>query len=138
MKALQREIRELRHHLPCSASSTIFVRYDRRKPYFMKVGCNAHETLGWMCHWFPVQALITGPEDTPYHCGAFVFDIFFPDNYPNVPPQVLLRTTGGGTVRFNPNLYDSGKVCLSLLGTWSGTHACEKWTNKSTLLQVRG
>ena len=27
---------------------------------------------------------------------------------------------GSGTVRFNPNLYQNGKVCLSLLGTWSG------------------
>ena len=33
-----------------------------------------------------------------------------------------LRTTGGGTVRFNPNLYNSGKVCLSLLGTWPGRY----------------
>ena len=42
-------------------------------------------------------------------------------------------TTGGGTVRFNPNLYANGKVCLSLLGTWSG----EPWMpQKSTLLQV--
>ena len=31
-----------------------------------------------------------------------------------------LLTTGGGTVRFNPNLYANGKVCLSILGTWSG------------------
>ena len=23
-------------------------------------------------------------------------------------------------VRFNPNLYENGKVCLSILGTWSG------------------
>ena len=23
-------------------------------------------------------------------------------------------------VRFNPNLYQCGKVCLSILGTWSG------------------
>lgn len=23
-------------------------------------------------------------------------------------------------MRFNPNLYAEGKVCLSLLGTWSG------------------
>lgn len=36
-------------------------------------------------------------------------------------------------VRFNPNLYESGKVCLSLLGTWSGP----SWTpGESTLLQV--
>lgn len=36
--------------------------------------------------------------------------------------QVNLQTTGKGTVRFNPNLYNCGKVCLSLLGTslnWS-------------------
>lgn len=32
----------------------------------------------------------------------------------------MLKTTGGGTVRFNPNLYANGKVCLSILGTWSG------------------
>ena len=31
-----------------------------------------------------------------------------------------LLTTGGGRVRFNPNLYASGKGCLSILGTWSG------------------
>jgi hypothetical protein len=37
-------------------------------------------------------------------------------------------------VRFNPNLYINGKVCLSLLGTWSGP----SWNPKtSTLLQAR-
>jgi len=46
-----------------------------------------------------------------------------PSNYPLTPPSVLLITTGSGTVRFNPNLYNEGKVCLSLLGTWQG----EKW-----------
>ena len=41
-------------------------------------------------------------------------------------------------VRFNPNLYSDGKVCLSLLGTWHG----EGWVppsakaTGSTLLQV--
>lgn len=39
---------------------------------------------------------------------------------------MLLLTTGGGKVRFNPNLYKSGKVCLSLLGTWGGS-AGEIW-----------
>lgn len=32
--------------------------------------------------------------------------------------QLLL--TGFRFCRFNPNLYESGKVCLSLLGTWQG------------------
>ena len=89
------------------------------------------------CFRLPPQALIIGPEDTPYDSGAFVFDVYFPANYPGSPPTVLLRTTGGGSVRFNPNLYNCGKVCLSLLGTWGGSHACEKWSDKSSLLQVR-
>jgi hypothetical protein len=41
-----------------------------------------------------------------------------------------------GGLRLNPNLYGCGKVCLSLLGTWSG-HGCEQWNSaQSTMLQV--
>lgn len=51
--------------------------------------------------------------------------------------QVLLKTTGGGSVRFNPNLYNCGKVCLSLLGTWEGGKG-EGWNQSaSSALQVR-
>ena len=45
------------------------------------------------------------PEGTPYSGGAYQFDIYFPMTYPKTPPMVNLHTTGGGTVRFNPNLY---------------------------------
>ena len=39
--------------------------------------------------------------------------------------------------RFNPNLYADGKVCLSLLGTWHGGDASQKWQpGKSSLYQV--
>lgn len=39
-------------------------------------------------------------------------------------------------LRINPNLYNCGKVCLSLLGTWSGSEA-ENWRpGKSNMLQV--
>lgn len=70
---------------------------------------------------------------SPYENGVFEFDILCPPNYPDAPPSVLLVTTGGGKVRFNPNLYNCGKVCLSLLGTWAGPG----WQpNKSTILQV--
>ena len=79
---------------------------------------------------------ISGPKDTPYENGIFEFHTAFPTNYPNSEPKVLINTTGGGTVRFNPNLYNCGKVCLSLLGTWSGQDG-EKWNPKtSTFLQV--
>ena len=41
-----------------------------------------------------------------------------------------------GGLRLNPNLYNCGKVCLSLLNTWTGNKN-EKWMpNMSTMLQV--
>jgi Ubiquitin-conjugating enzyme len=50
-----------------------------------------------------------------------------------VPPSVKFLTTGNGKVAMNPNLYEDGTVCLSLLGTWEGP----AWEpKKSTLLQV--
>ncbi len=83
-----------------------------------------------------ITFLITGPDDTPYHNGIFEFHGHFPNEYPSKEPKILLDTTGNGAVRFNPNLYNCGKVCLSLLGTWNGS-AAEKWNpSTSTLLQV--
>lgn len=83
------------------------------------------------------QMLIIPPYETPYGGGCFIFDIMFPDRYPSVPPKVNLSTTGRGAVRFNPNLYNSGKVCLSLLGTWSAGGQGEGWNAQlSTFLQV--
>ncbi|XP_033096712.1 probable ubiquitin-conjugating enzyme protein 17, partial [Anneissia japonica] len=82
-----------------------------------------------------MRALITGPEGTPYSGGCFLFDIYFPPSYPKGPPMVSILTTGAGTVRFNPNLYSSGRVCLSLLGTWEGFSG-EQWNETSTILQI--
>ncbi|KAK3626163.1 hypothetical protein LTR56_019951 [Elasticomyces elasticus] len=80
-----------------------------------------------------MKILIIGPKGTPYEHGLFEFDLLCPANFPNSPPSMNFRTTGGGRVRFNPNLYNCGKVCLSLLGTWAG----EAWEpKKSTILQV--
>lgn len=67
-----------------------------------------------------MKALITGPRDTPYNFGLFEFDIYLPPMFPEKPPHVWFKTTNKGGVRFNPNLYANGKVCLSLLGTWMG------------------
>lgn len=76
--------------------------------------------------------MLTGPLDTPYAAGCFFFDVTLHD-YPHRAPSVKFLTTGGGRVQFNPNLYPCGRVCLSLLGTWSGPG----WQpNVSTLLQV--
>ena len=93
------------------------------------------------CHPSRMDALrvaISAPEGTPYAAGVFVFDVRFPPSFPAAPPSVTMLTTGRGTVRFNPNLYECGKVCLSLLGTWTGRQSCELWNpEESTVLQVR-
>lgn len=78
-----------------------------------------------------VTALIVGPQGTPYEHGFYFFDIQIPDNYPLQPPHVDFKT-GDGRVRFNPNLYVEGKVCLSILGTWSGP----SWTTSCQLRTV--
>ncbi|KAJ6878115.1 ubiquitin-conjugating enzyme E2 38 [Populus alba x Populus x berolinensis] len=80
-----------------------------------------------------LRAVIAGPAGTPYHDGLFVFDCIFPPTYPDAPPMVYYYSGG---LRLNPNLYECGKVCLSLLGTWSGKET-EMWIpGKSTMLQV--
>ena len=67
-----------------------------------------------------MTVLVTGPTGTPYHGGMFSFLVGFTDDYPLKPPKVRCLTTGDGSVRFNPNIYACGKVCLSILGTWNG------------------
>lgn len=116
MMRIAQELASLSTSLPLDLASAIFVRSDDAKITLLK-------------------ALIIGPEGTPYASGCFLFDIFLPSNYPKTPPKVTLRTTGRGSVRFNPNLYANGKVCLSLLGTWNGLQG-EQWNETSTLLQV--
>ena len=64
-------------------------------------------------------SLIIGPEGTPYFGGFFFFEIIYPDDYPKVSPLIKFLTINNN-VRFNPNLYKCGKVCLSILGTWQG------------------
>lgn len=117
LKRVISEITSFKNGLPLNYESTIWLRVP-------KTNMNLFTFI------------ISGPKDTPYENGLFKFDAYLPYNYPGVEPKVLLKTTGNGTVRFNPNLYNCGKVCLSLLGTWSGDQN-EKWNSKtSTFLQV--
>ncbi|WCJ44615.1 Ubiquitin-conjugating enzyme family protein [Euphorbia peplus] len=80
-----------------------------------------------------MRAIIVGAAGTPYHDGLYLFDIFFPPNYPVQPPLVYYKSFG---FRINPNLYEDGLICLSLLNTWPGGKR-ETWnTQESTILQV--
>jgi ubiquitin-protein ligase len=76
-------------------------------------------------------AMIIGPKDTPYFGGYYLFDFSFPINYPFSPPSIIYETNNG-TIRFHPNLYINGKVCLSVLNTWEG----EKWSSIQTIRSI--
>jgi ubiquitin-protein ligase len=76
-------------------------------------------------------ALIVGPSDTPYFGGFYFFKFDYPFDYPFSPPKVTYMTNDGLT-RFNPNLYKCGKVCVSILNTWSG----DKWSSCQTINSV--
>ncbi|RZC48294.1 hypothetical protein C5167_041253 [Papaver somniferum] len=110
VKTIQRDWRLLKNNLP----DTIFVRaYEERMDL--------------------LRAVIVGAAGTPYHDGLFFFDVYFPPEYPDTPPLVNYHAHN---LRINPNLYNCGYVCLSLLNTWQG-HTVERWTpGQSTMLQV--
>jgi len=76
-------------------------------------------------------ALIIGTIDTPYFGGYYLFTLNYPEDYPHSPPNVTYLTNGDN-IRFNPNLYINGKVCISLLNTWRG----EQWTSCQTINSV--
>ena len=77
------------------------------------------------------QAMVIGPKGTPYENGYYFFELDFPADYPHSPPKVTYFTNDGMT-RFNPNLYKSGKVCISVLNTWRG----EQWTACQTISSI--
>ena len=76
-------------------------------------------------------ALIIGPEDTPYAYGYYLFQIDYPPEYPLAPPKFTFLTNGDN-IRMNPNLYRSGKVCVSILNTWRG----DQWSSCQTLKTI--
>lgn len=76
-------------------------------------------------------ALLIGPKDTPYFGGYYFFEMVYPKDYPYNPPKVKYCTNAGG-VRFNPNLYENGNVCISILNTWHG----DQWSSCQTITSV--
>jgi ubiquitin-protein ligase len=87
-----------------------------------------------------IYAMMIGPEGTPYEKGFYFFKFKYPENYPMEPPKAKYMTQGNVfgidgrsvPVRFNPNLYTDGKVCLSMLNTWSGPG----WVPTNTICNV--
>jgi ubiquitin-protein ligase len=110
MKRLINEINELETSSAILENTGIYFHYDENNITIL-------------------YTMIIGPSNTPYENGFYFFKFEYPENYPMQPPIVKYCTQGSvlsyidnklQKIRFNPNLYTCGKVCLSMLNTWSG------------------
>tara|TARA_B110000037_G_scaffold221973_1_gene294862 strand:+ start:1525 stop:2292 length:768 start_codon:yes stop_codon:yes gene_type:complete len=95
-----------------------------------------------------IYIMIIGSKDTPYENGYYFFKLEYPEQYPMIPPKMTYCTQGillsqmknkysndisnCFYVRFNPNLYTNGKVCLSMLNTWAGPG----WVPTNTITNI--
>ncbi|CAM4964720.1 unnamed protein product [Rotaria socialis] len=61
-------------------------------------------------NFFEWEALITGPNGTPFEFGVFATRLHFPSDYPLSPPKMKFVSE-----IFHPNVYPDGRVCISIL-----------------------
>lgn len=59
---------------------------------------------------FVWEALIQGPEGTPFENGIFPAELKFPKDYPLAPPKMKFLVDV-----WHPNVYPNGEVCISIL-----------------------
>lgn len=89
-----------------------------------------------------MRAAFICPSGHDFEHSLFFFDIYFPADYPSVPPKVHYLSYG---IEWNPNLRSDGRVYLDILGTknnflkqiisWSNNR--EKWNpDQSNILHV--
>ena len=61
------------------------------------------------------DCMIFGPENSIWEGGCFKLTMTFSEEYPNKPPEVLMKTKV-----FHPNFYVDGKICIDILqNQWS-------------------
>ncbi|BFZ54551.1 ubiquitin conjugating enzyme Ubc7/UbcP3 [Savitreella phatthalungensis] len=60
--------------------------------------------------FFRWEALISGPEGSPFEDGLFPASLTFPKDYPLSPPVMKFECEF-----YHPNVYKNGEVCISIL-----------------------
>ena len=73
-----------------------------------QIGCTAGpQRKGKIYNMFKWNALMRAPKKSPYNGYMFKFEIDFPKDYPNSPPDVYCKTN-----IYHMNINKSGKVCV--------------------------
>ncbi len=75
----------------------------RDPPHGISAWARAENTL-------EVEAVIIGPEQTPYAGGSFKLVVLVPERYPFEPPKVSFATP-----IYHPNIDTAGRICLDTL-----------------------
>lgn len=85
-----------------------FTRLKKDPPVGISGAPKDNDVMTW-------DAVIFGPDDTPWEGGTFNLTLSFTDEYPNKPPKVKFTTK-----MFHPNIYNDGQICLDILqNQWS-------------------
>ncbi|GAN01029.1 ubiquitin-conjugating enzyme [Mucor ambiguus] len=110
LKRLMTEYRGTRFlHTPCSFQIKVLTNVND-----IELTLNAPEgiTAGPVDenNFFEWEALIAGPEGTPFEGGLFPATLTFPKDYPLSPPTMRFTCDF-----FHPNVYQNGTVCISIL-----------------------
>ena len=75
---------------------------------------------------------IFGPPDTIFEGGIFNCEITFPQEYPNKAPQFKFLDN-----LFHPNIYEDGKVCISIahegIDEFGYEKISERWSPTQTV-----
>jgi ubiquitin-conjugating enzyme E2 O len=91
----------------------------------------------WESRMDLMRVLIIGPQGTPYEFAPYIIDFRFNSDFPTRAPETFFHSWTNGMGRINPNMYEDGKICLSILGTWPPKNPAENWSPaKSTVLQI--
>lgn len=81
------------------------------------------------------NVMLFGPVDSIFEGGIFKCKFQFPINYPNSPPSFHFITP-----LFHPNIYQDGKVCISILhegaDEYGYEHISERWNPSHSVNSV--
>ena len=83
----------------------------------------SQDLLNWAC-------VVPGKPNTIWEGGRYPVNMKFTEEYPSAPPYVAFGKDDTGMPLFHPNVYPSGKICLSLLDADKG------WKPALTVKQV--